>query len=63
MGETTEIIRRRIHHWKTTVIGVVMILAPVALVVWPEHTAVIQQVIIALTGAGFIAAADARKQP
>ena len=61
MSGTTELIRRRIHHWKTTVVGVAMILAPVAIAIWPQHSAAIQQAMIALTGAGFIAAADARK--
>lgn len=55
---TTQLIRRRIRHWKTTITGVALIVSPVAYAIWPEHSATITKAIGALTGAGFIAAAD-----
>jgi hypothetical protein len=59
MGETTEIIRRRVRHWKTTLAGVALMSAPVAVAIWPEHTALIQNIVAGLAGAGLMAAADA----
>lgn len=56
---TTEIIRRRIRHTKTTLAGLATILGPIAATVWPEHAGKIMLATSALTGAGLIAAADA----
>jgi hypothetical protein len=63
MGETTEIIRRRIHHWKTTLAGIASILCPIiALFVPPEYSVKVLAAASMLSGAGLIAAADAGKQ-
>ena len=56
---TTEIIRRRIRHWKTTVAGIATIASPVLVSIWPEHASTITAACAGLTGAGLIAAADA----
>jgi hypothetical protein len=63
MGETTQIIQRRIRHWKTTIAGISLILAPVAGALWPEYAAKITQAALLLAGGGFIAAADAQRPP
>lgn len=63
MGETTVILQRRIRHWKTTVIGIVLWTAPAAALIWPEHKALITQVALALAGGGFMFAADAQRPP
>lgn len=60
MGDTTEIIQKRIRHWKTTLVGVAGLLAPIALTVWPQHGKEIIEVMIAINGVGFMAAADAK---
>lgn len=59
MGETTELIRKRIRHTKTTLAGIATILGPIAATLWPEHAGKIMLATSALTGAGLIAAADA----
>lgn len=59
MGETTEIIRKRIRHTKTTLAGIATILGPVAVALWPAHAGTITAITSALTGMGLIAAADA----
>ena len=59
MGETTQILRR-IRHWKTTLTGVALIASPLALSIWPDQAALIAKITVALTGAGFIAAADSK---
>ncbi len=62
MSETTEIIHRRIRHWKTTAAGVAAIVAPIAASIWPEHAIKILSAASALSGAGLLAAADAKKE-
>jgi hypothetical protein len=62
MGETTEIIRRRVRHWKTTITGIALAAAPVAMSVWPEQSGLIAKIVAGLAGAGFILAADAKPQ-
>ncbi len=63
MGETTQIIQRRIRHWKTTIAGIALILAPVAGAIWPEYASKITNAAFLLAGGGFIAAADAQRPP
>lgn len=58
MSETTMIIRRRLKHWKTSITGIALMLSPVAYAIWPNHGEIITKVVLSLTGAGFIAAAD-----
>ena len=58
---TTMILRRRIRHWKTTFAGVAVLFSPILCAVWPQHAAVITQIVLGLTGAGLIAAADGDK--
>lgn len=58
-GGTTEIIRRRIRHWKTTLAGIATIASPILVGIWPQHATTIVTACSALTGAGLIAAADA----
>jgi hypothetical protein len=60
---TTMIIRRRIRNWKTTICGIVTILAPIAVLIWPQHAVIFTTVISAFTGAGLISAADAKPAP
>jgi len=57
---TTLLIRRRLHHWRTTVAGIVTILAPVALILWPEHAVKITAAAFAFCGGGLTAAADSK---
>jgi hypothetical protein len=57
---TTQIIRRRIRHWKTTICGIVTIVAPIAVLIWPQHALLFSSIISAVTGAGLISAADAK---
>lgn len=61
MGETTEIIQKKIRHWKTSIVGVAGLLGPVALSIWPEYSQKIIAVMMAINGVGFMAAADAAK--
>lgn len=63
MGETTQIIQRRIRHWKTTAIGIVLWIAPAAAAIWPDHAALITKAALALAGGGFMMAADAQRPP
>ena len=58
---TTTIIRRRIRHWKTTIAGVAVLISPIVCGLWPQHAATITQIVLGLTGAGLIAAADGDK--
>ena len=61
MSETTEIIRRRIQHWKTTIAGIAGIVCPIiALFVPPEYSIKVLAAGAVLSGAGLIAAADAK---
>ena len=59
---TTQIIKRRIRHLKTTTCGIVTLLAPIAMVIWPDHAMVFAGIVSAVTGAGLISAADAKPQ-
>jgi len=60
MGETTTIIRRRLHHWRTTVAGLCIWLAGPAMLIWPQYAAKISAVAFALAGTGLIAAPDSQ---
>jgi hypothetical protein len=60
MGDTTEIIQKRIRHWKTTLVGVASLVAPIALSIWPQHSQQIIAAMMAINGVGFMAAADAK---
>ncbi len=59
MGDTTEIIQKRIRHWKTTLAGVAGIVCPILALVFPEFAVKILTVGCALNSVGNIAAADA----
>ena len=63
MSETTQIIRRRIRHWRTSLAGVAILAAPIALAIWPEQAPVIHRIVDALIGLGLISAADAARTP
>lgn len=56
---TTQIIRKRIRHTKTTLAGIATIVGPVAVAIWPQHAGTITTVASVLTGLGLISAADA----
>jgi hypothetical protein len=61
MGETTEILHRRVRHWRTTAAGVASIVAPVIALFCPPDLAIkVLAAASALAGSGLIAAADAR---
>jgi hypothetical protein len=61
MGETTELIHKRIRHWKTTLAGVAGIVCPiVSLFVPPEYATKVLAAGCMLSGTGLIAAADAK---
>lgn len=62
MGETTELIHRRIRHWKTTLAGVASILCPVAAGFFPQHSTELLGVAVALNSVGLFNAADAKPQ-
>jgi hypothetical protein len=62
MGETTVMIQRRIRHWKTSIAGIALLLAPVAAAIWPAHADKIHNAALALGGLGLVSAADAQKQ-
>jgi len=63
MSDTTQFIRRRIQHWRTTLAGVAAIVCPiVALFCPPELSNKILAVAVMLSGSGLIAASDAKKQ-
>ena len=57
-GSTTEFIRRRIYHWKTTLSGIAGIAGPIAAILWPEYKDKIMTATVMLMGAGQVAAAD-----
>lgn len=57
------IIRRRIRNWKTTICGIALLITPILIALFPKHALVIISVSSALTGSGFIAAADASAIP
>lgn len=59
---TTQFIRRRVHHWRTTLAGIASIVCPVAaLFLEPDLAVKVLSVSAVLSGAGLIAAADANK--
>jgi hypothetical protein len=60
MGETTEIIHKRIRHTKTTLAGIAGIVCPILALCFPSHAVPILTVGCALNGMGNIAAADAK---
>lgn len=62
MGETTEIFRRKVRHWKTTAAGLAVIALGVVPIIWPETAIKCAQISAFLTGAGFLMAADGNKQ-
>ena len=56
---TTQFIRRRIFHWKTTLAGIAGIVCPLLALFLPEFWALkVLAVSSILSGAGLIAAAD-----
>jgi len=57
-SSTTEFIRRRIYHWKTTAAGIAGILGPIAAILFPEYSTKINAATMMLLGAGSVAAAD-----
>lgn len=59
MGETTQILHRRIRHWKTTIAGIATIVAPVLVILFPDYAAKITLIGSACTGWGLISAPDA----
>ena len=62
MGDTTELIHRRIRHWKTTLSGVAGIVCPFLALCFPKAAVEILTVGCALNGMGNIAAADSKPQ-
>jgi len=61
MGDTTELIHRRLRHWKTTLAGVASIVCPIiSLFVTPELAVKVLAITGALTGTGLIFAADGK---
>ncbi len=61
MGETTVLIQKRIRHWKTTAAGIAGIVCPIIALFCPPDIALkILSASAALSGAGLIAAADAK---
>jgi hypothetical protein len=59
---TTQIIKRRIRHLKTTTCGIIAFAAPLAMVIWPKHAIIFSGLLSVATGAGLISAADAKPQ-
>jgi hypothetical protein len=57
---TTQFIRRRIRHWKTTAAGIAIILCPIVTILWPEFADKVVAIQSLLTGGALIAAADAK---
>ncbi len=62
-SSTTMMARRRLKNWKTTICGIALIISPIAIALWPRHALTISAVTTALTGGGFMAAADAAAVP
>ena len=62
MGETTELIQKRIRHTKTTMANMAGIVCPILALVFPQHTVAILTIDCALNSMGNIAAADAKPQ-
>jgi hypothetical protein len=61
MGETTELIHKRIRNWKTTTAGVAVIVCPIVAIFCPPDLAM--KVMAAgnmLGGLGLVAARDAK---
>jgi hypothetical protein len=58
---TTEFIRRRIRHWKTTLAGIGGMLCPIAAIIWPHYADKILSISCLLSGWGLTLAADASK--
>lgn len=57
---TTQFIRRRVRHWKTTLAGVAQIVCPIAIIFWPQEAQKIATLQGIVAGWGFICAADAQ---
>jgi len=61
MGDTTDIIQKRIRHWKTTLAGVATIVCPIAAIFAPpDWQNKILYAAVVLSGTGHILAADAK---
>lgn len=61
--DTTQFIRRRIWHWKTTIAGVGSIVCPILAILFPAYAQKILLISSLFSGWGFIAAADGSKVP
>lgn len=59
-GNTTEFIRRRIRHWRTTLAGIACIVGPIIAVIYPEYAVKILTITLGLSGAGHLAGADGK---
>lgn len=57
-GNTTEFIRRRIKHWKTTAAGIGSMVCPFVGIIWPEYSQKILMISALLSGWGLCVAAD-----
>ena len=57
-GNTTEFVRRRIRHWKTTVAGVGAMVCPILAILIPSHADKIGMISSLFAGWGLMSAAD-----
>ena len=57
---TTIIIRRRLRHAKTTICGIVTMITPFAILIWPQHALLFSSIMSVAAGAGLVSAADAK---
>ena len=57
-SHTTEFIRRRVRHWKTTIAGVGSIVCPILSIVFPSLAQKFALIASLFAGWGFITAAD-----
>jgi hypothetical protein len=57
-GNTTEFIRRRIRHWKTTIAGIGLMVCPILSILIPAHADKIGMIASLLGGWGLMVAAD-----
>jgi len=60
-GNTTEFIRRRVYHWKTTVAGIGSLVCPIGAILFPSLSQKFNMLSGLFAGWGLIAAADGSK--